>query len=366
VKLYTCSHCQNPLYFENNICLICQHPVGFDSQNLVLHTLTTKDNILYHDISSPEKGYRYCHNATHGTCNWLVPAEQEETFCVACALNRIIPTLDNAGNLKKWKRIETAKHRLIYSLLRLKLPLERKINDSSEGLAFDFLENVSQEERVMTGHANGTITLNIEEANEVERVRHKQDLRERYRTLLGHFRHEIGHYYWDVLIKNSSLLQNYRKLFGDERKDYGTSLEEYYQNGAPLHWNDQFISPYAAAHSWEDWAETWSHYLHLMDTLETAYAFGMAIKPQKLKVVEDMQAEVRKDPYGITDFDDIIKIWLPLTFALNSINRSMGYEDFYPFVISAPVIEKLRFIHALCGERRFKNSNVRQSNAMIN
>jgi hypothetical protein len=237
--------------------------------------------------------------------------------------------------------MEVAKHRLIYSLLRFGLPVAPK-TDGNEGIAFDFMADLSPEQRVMTGHDHGVITLNIEEADEAERVRNKLDLGEKYRTLLGHFRHEIGHYYWDLLIDKSPVIRGFRLLFGDERKDYGEALKSYYQNGAPENWMDHFISPYASAHPWEDWAETWAHYMHLMDTLETAYAFGISIHPGK---AQDLDADIRKDPYAIKDFHQIIGMWLPLTFAVNSLNRSMGHPDFYPFVISPVVIEKLRFIH---------------------
>jgi hypothetical protein len=192
------------------------------------------------------------------------------------------------------------------------------------------------------------ITLNIDEADEAARVRHKLDLGEKYRTLLGHFRHEIGHYYWELLIKNSDTLEKYRLLFGDEEADYPKALEAYYKTGAPSDWSEHFISPYATSHPWEDWAETWAHYLHMMDTLETAFSFGIRIQPDMVQDTKAIQASIQQDPYDMTDFSQIIKWWLPLTFAVNSLNRSMGHSDFYPFVISEPVVKKLQFIHELC------------------
>jgi hypothetical protein len=192
------------------------------------------------------------------------------------------------------------------------------------------------------------ITINAVEADEVERVSNKVYLGEQYRTLLGHFRHEIGHYYWDVLIQTSPLLDNFHQLFGDETIDYGDALQRHYQNGAPGNWRDNFISPYAASHPWEDWAESWSHYLHMMDTLETAHAFGIAIRPDHNSQTEILTADIKKDPYHCENFEDIIKMWLPLTFAVNSLNRSMGHSDFYPFVISPAVVNKLKFIHEVC------------------
>jgi hypothetical protein len=345
MKLYTCGKCQNLLYFENNVCLNCSHTVGFNAGSLTMKTLVKKNDTEFYAINDKNQTYRFCENAVHGTCNWLVPATQVSSFCLACELNRTIPTLSDEGNMQRWKRIEIAKHRLIYSLLRLQLAVEPKEADEEKGIAFDFMADVSPEKRVMTGHDNGVITLNIEEADEAERVKHKLDLGEKYRTLLGHFRHEIGHYYWDVLIKESPAIEKCRKIFGDDTLDYAKALENYYKTGAAANWAENFISPYATAHPWEDWAETWAHYLHLMDTLETAYAFGIAINPQKAIDEQDLNINITRDPYNITDFDQIIKMWLPLTFAVNSLNRSMGHPDFYPFFISSPVIEKLRFIH---------------------
>src|SRR5450432_998379 len=345
MKLYTCSNCHSLIYFENNVCLNCKYPLGFDANTLSLITLVSEKNNIFSSAQNKEQKFRYCKNSEYSTCNWLIPASSNAAYCQACDLNRIIPDLNKYENLRRWKNIEIAKHRLVYSLLRLRLPVQKKIGDEESGIAFDFLADTSPKEKVMTGHDNGVITLNIEEADEAERAKHKQDLGERYRTLLGHFRHEIGHYYWEVLIKNSDRIEKYRSLFGNEEIDYTEALEIYYKNGAPVNWSESFISPYATSHSWEDWAETWAHYLHLMDTLETAYSFGIAINPKKGIDHQELQANISRDPYTIDSFDEIVKMWLPVTFAVNSLNRSMGHQDFYPFIISSVVIEKLSFIH---------------------
>jgi len=371
MKLFTCTNCNNPLYFENNTCLSCNHSVGFDADRLTLVTLDKAGENQYTDISDKSLAYRYCENATHSTCNWLVPATHTGIFCRACELNRTIPALSSAQNLDRWRRIEIAKHRLVYSLLRLRLPFAPKPEAAEvaertaanghpepvEGLAFDFMADVSPEQRIITGHDSGTITLNIEEADEAERVRHKMDLGERYRTLLGHFRHEIGHYYWDVLIRNTSALEKYRAIFGNEQKEYGDALKSYYETGAPADWGDHYISPYASAHPWEDWAETWAHYFHLMDTVETAWSFGINIKPTEARNIPGIRAKINRDPYVVADFQVVLAMWIPLTFAINSLNRSMGHEDFYPFVLSPKAMKKLAFIHEIC--RKKPRANVR-------
>jgi len=342
MKIFTCNNCNQLLYFENSNCLNCNHAVGFDPVQFDLLALDKFAN-GFSPVHNNNTFVRFCANAVYGTCNWLIPIDQASPFCAACALNRTIPDLSNIDNQQKWKRIEIAKHRLVYSLLRFGLPINAKRNPNDiEGIAFDFMADVSANEKVMTGHDNGVITLNIEEADEGKRTRNKLDLGERYRTLLGHFRHEIGHYYWEVLIKETSHLEKFRQLFGDDQKDYGAALKTYYKTETPANRNDHFISPYATSHAWEDWAETWAHYMHMMDTLETAWSFGVGIERPGI------EAPVAADPYSIPDFTGIVKRWFPLTVAVNSLNRSMGHADFYPFIIAPPVVEKLQFIHDVC------------------
>lgn len=309
-------------------------------------TITRVDEDGYRSVNNGNTSYKYCKNSQHGACNWLIPIESSEEFCKACKQNRTIPTLSYGGNLENWRKIEVAKHRLIYSLVKLGLPVHPRNNEDTRGFIFDFKAD-TPDEKVMTGHKNGVITLNINEADEVIRVRHKNNLGEGYRTVLGHLRHEIGHYYWDLLIKDSIYIDEFRQLFGDERADYGQALNYYYQNKIPSNWKSNYISPYASSHPWEDWAETWAHYLHLMDTIETAHAFGIDISPSSIVSGEDLTASIWKDPYDLENFDDILKMWQPLTYAINSLNRSMGHQDFYPFIITPKVRTKLAFIHSL-------------------
>jgi hypothetical protein len=348
MKLYTCDHCNNVLYFENTVCLKCGYVLGFDPHKLDLLTLVaSSQQNTYQQTNCSSSRYRFCANMQYGTCNWVIAENDANNFCVACQLNRTIPPL-SGQNLERWKKIEVAKHRLVYSLLRLNLPVFLRIDQQNNGLAFDFLADISPEKRVMTGHNEGVITLNIEEADEAERVKNKLDLGERYRTLLGHFRHEVGHYYWDIRIKNSDLIEKFRALFGDENDDYTEALKKYYNDGPKANWADEFISPYATAHPWEDWAESWSHYMHLMDTLETAFYFGLKVQPERQTGARELDTEINRDPYKINDFERVFEMWLPLTFAVNSLNRSMGHSDFYPFVIAPRVVEKLSFIHFVC------------------
>jgi hypothetical protein len=335
MQVFKCTNCSSPIYFENIFCGNCGCSLGFlvDSMQPIA---------LF-----PSEPYRYCANHAQDVCNWLLPASSTNLYCRACELNRTIPDLSNADHASRWKKLEIAKHRLIYSLLQMHLPLMSKSVDQEKGLAFDFVadQSASAKEKILTGYDKGLITINIAEADDIEREMARRSMQEVYRTLLGHFRHEIGHYYWERLIDGTDNINAFRNLFGDERVDYEESLKQYYQSGAPANWNEHFISAYASSHPWEDWAETWAHYMHITDTLETAYSFGLSTDPKIAHSLKAFKSEINADPYDIHDFEKIIRFWLPLTFAMNSLNRSMGLGDSYPFVISNSVKEKMKFIH---------------------
>ncbi|HEX6224516.1 MAG TPA: putative zinc-binding peptidase [Chryseolinea sp.] len=357
MKLFKCQHCGQLLYFENTYCERCGHVLGFWPETMELLTLVKTDEQTFADVLRTSDRYQYCANAQHGACNWLVRAGAETEFCRACRLNNTIPDLNNPERLEAWKKIEIAKHRLIYTLLKLGLAVPEKTHDSSEGLAFDFLAENGSQDRVVMGHAQGLITINLAEADEVKRIRTREQLGEPYRTLLGHFRHEVGHYYWDALVKiDENRIEEFRSVFGNEEADYQNALQLYYQNGPVQNWQNDFVSAYATAHPWEDWAETWAHYLHVMDTLETAYSFGLRINPVAVSKVEMLLAEFGLDPFKVKNFQRLIDLWIPLTIALNSINRSMGQPDLYPFVVSPAVVRKLNFVHTLLAD--VKNINL--------
>jgi hypothetical protein len=346
MKLFECQNCGQALYFENTSCESCGLRLGYLPDQQVVTALQEADG-LWRSLAVPQPLYRFCANARYNVCNWLVGCDHPEIFCAACRHNRTIPDLANPENLLHWRKIELAKHRLFYTLLKLRLPLTTRTDDTN-GLAFDFLsppaDGSGEAPAVVTGHAGGLITLNVAEADELERERQRKSLAEPYRTLLGHFRHEIAHYYWDHLVANSPpALEEFRRLFGDEREDYQAALQRYYAMGPSSDWTERFVTAYASAHAWEDFAETWAHYFHMVDTLETAGAFGVRLRPQVAKGV-GLDAVIDFDPH-IAQLDRIIDTWLPLTFAVNSINRSMGQPDLYPFVLPPPVIWKLAFVH---------------------
>lgn len=348
MKLFECQNCGQLLYFENTRCERCGHALGYLYEKFTLSALTPASDAHWHALADPKQRYRYCANRDYEACNWLVPEGASAPFCRACQFNRTIPDLNQPDHRQHWRKLEGAKHRLVYSLSRFGLPLSSKAEQPETGLAFDFLAEPKAEFRenaqVITGHAQGVITLNIAEADDAERERQRLTMAEPYRTLIGHFRHEIGHYYWERLVRDSDRLASFRELFGDERHDYAAALEEHYGPGPHPDWSRRFISVYASAHPWEDWAETWAHYLHIVDVLETAHAFGLRLNP-KAGSDETLAAEVEFDAYRQGDFDALMDAWFPLTYAVNSLNRSMGQPDLYPFVLVPAVLEKLRFVH---------------------
>jgi hypothetical protein len=354
MKIFKCQSCGQLIYFDNVRCENCNHRLGYLPEPGVLSALEPDDE-TWRPLAEPEARYRFCVNAEHDTCNWLVPAGSEERFCTACRHNRTIPDLAVDHNWQHWKKFEIAKHRLFYSLIRLDLPLANRVDDPEEGLVFDFLADPPNAEshHVMTGHDNGLITINLKEAEDHERERLRNLMGESYRTILGHFRHEIGHYFWDRLVRDEGRLEECRALFGDDRKDYQSALQRHYADGAPADWQQGYISRYATSHPWEDFAETWAHYLHIVDTLESASAFGISIDPV-LDGSPLWSARLDFDPYEAGDrpIERLIDVWLPLTFAMNAINRAMGEPDLYPFILTPPVIAKLGFIHELIHARR--------------
>jgi hypothetical protein len=362
VKLFECQSCRQVVYFENTHCERCQHRLGYLPAAATLYALEPDDN-AWRPIGAGKGGVRFCDNAAHDACNWLLPADSADTFCAACRHNRTIPDLSIAENLSRWQRLELAKHRLFYSLLRLRLPLRDRTEDPEHGLVFDFVADspLPSGPRVLTGHDNGVITIALAEADDAERESRRTQMQEPYRTLLGHFRHEVGHYFWDVLIRDGGQLDACRAIFGDDTLDYDAALKQHYEQGAPANWQENFVSAYASTHPWEDWAETWAHYLHIVDTVEMASAFGIRVQP-RITRDESMAADINLDSYRAASMQEIIDAWLPLTFAVNNLNRAMGNADLYPFVLSPAAVVKLGFVHEVVAKQASNASS--QSEAL--
>jgi hypothetical protein len=354
MRLFVCQGCGQMVYFENVSCTRCGAVLGFAPDTLAVQALAPASATDWQPIGGG-RTYRHCANRVqHDVCNWLVEVADGDPFCIACRLNQTIPDLSVPGNIVLWQRLELEKRRLVYSLLRLGLPVMPRAHDPA-GLAFAFLADTAPEfdesGRVLTGHAAGLITLNVAEADPVVRERMRAQMAEPYRTILGHFRHESGHYYWDRLVMGQTWLGPVRALFGDDTLDYDAALDRHYREGPAAQWSERFVSAYASAHPWEDWAETWAHYLHIVDTMETAAAFGLAVRP-RVGTSADLYVEAGIDAYRESDFRVVLAHWLPLTYALNSLNRSMGHEHVYPFVLPGPVIDKLELVHRIVQSAR--------------
>lgn len=390
--------CLHVLFFENVQCGRCGHALAYLPDLRVLSPLepdqsqsqtqdaeragdkakdsangTTQGATIFVALAPEAKGrrVRLCDNyAKEAVCNWAVPVEPQpseatdsgtveppekadvpttiQTLCRSCQLNRVIPNLADANAKHAWHKLESAKRRVVYTLLTLGLPRE-------QSLGFSFKED-QVGEKVYTGHSDGLITINIAEADDVYREKMRGELGETYRTVLGHVRHEIGHYYWDRLIATDpEASEAFRALFGDEREDYPAAKDRHYASGPPSDWRANFVSAYAAMHPWEDWAESFAHYLHMLDTLETAQSYGLTLRSAPEASAAAAGLSIRD--LGVNwlgagadanvAFEQMIAAWFPLTIALNSLNRSMGLYDSYPFVLSARAVEKLCFVHGV-------------------
>jgi hypothetical protein len=356
-RAYVC-RCGRPVFFRNSKCLACGAELGYATEQGEVRSLQAAGAAgRWHldGVDDSAHAYRRCANFdTPAGCNWLLEASDPQPLCRSCRLNRTIPDLTDADNPRYWRAIENAKRRLVSQLLGLGLPVASKVvEDPERGVAFDLLRSLPAGPRVLTGHASGLITLNVEEADDAKREQIRHDLHEPYRTLLGHFRHEIGHYYWDRLIAGTNWHEPFRALFGDERADYAAALKANYDNGPPADWASRHISSYASTHPWEDWAETWAHYLHVVDSLDTALGFGLSAEDIEI----DVEPYTREDLYAPDDANaerslSLLNGWLELTTVLNELARSMGQPDFYPFVMSRPVVKKLHFIELVVRDAR--------------
>jgi hypothetical protein len=364
-RAFSC-RCGRPIFFRNSRCLACERALGYDAERRQLHAIepVADEEGLWQE-SGVEGGprWRRCVNLdTASGCNWLIdaaaPPDAEDApvrgQCTACRLTRTLPDLSLAENAERWQRIAMAQRRLVSTLVALALPVRSWYDDPERGLAFDLLRAVPGAAAVTTGHVDGVITIDVEEADDATREQRRQALHEPYRTLLGHLRHECGHYYWMRLVEHGPWLAPFRERFGDERTDYAAALQAHYEQGAPADWGTRFVSAYASAHPWEDWAETWAHYLHLVDTLDTARSFGLHGERVELNY-ERFDTRLLADADDDADAQRFIALlgdWMELTGVLNELSRSMGLPDFYPFVLSYEAVRKLHFVHRVVSEKR--------------
>lgn len=343
MKRFACQVCGTEVHFDNTYCVSCGSRLGFVPSLFEMSAVEETDEGL-RAVAAPDLPVRFCENASHDICNWLVDTGTQDLFCIACRHNTTVPDLSVPDNVGNWRRIELAKRQLFYAILSWGLPHPTVAEDEARGLEFEFLAETEGQGPVLTGHASGTITLNIAEGDDVERERRRAAMGEPYRTLIGHFRHEIGHYYWDRLVADAGCQEAFREIFGDEREDYGQALQRHYDSGPPADWQEAYISSYATSHAWEDFAETWAHYLHIVDALETARAYDIRTA---VDVARTETSSIGFDPYAAGSAREVVNAWVPVTVAINNLNRSMGQPDLYPFVLPVAVLDKLQFIHEI-------------------
>jgi hypothetical protein len=343
---FSCAVCGNSTYFENRNCLKCGARLGFVTETQTLQSLRPDDGGHWTLIANPNQRYRLCANAKSDVCNWLTEASGADAYCRACRHNRMIPNPALSHTLAHWRAIGAAQRHLFYSFLKWDLPAPTRREDPAGGLVFDFLEDKRLAdgtlEKPMTGHDEGVITIRAAEADEAERETLRAQMHEPYRTLLGHFRHESGHFIWNQMIRDSGLVDPCRAVFGDDRLDYADALKRHYTVGPPANWRSHFISQYASSHPWEDFAETFAHCLHIIDTLEMAQSHLI-----RLSVCGEAAREIAIDPYTETDFETLADLWVPLSITMNSLHHSMGERPLYPFILSPTVRSKLGFVHRI-------------------
>ena len=341
MRAFTCPHCSALIGFENTDCLSCGSTLGYRRAFSAFARLADLP-----DGDAEGGDYVACANRGIVSCNWLTTPDAPDGLCDSCALTRTRPADSDADGMRAFTLAEQAKRRLVYQLDLLELPIVPRSIDPEHGLAFDLLS--SAHEKVITGHDDGVITIDLAEGDDPHREAVRTSLGEPYRTLLGHLRHEIGHYYWDVFIDAQPLQGAFRDLFGDERADYSEALKTHYAKPKNDDWRTSYVSDYASAHPWEDWAESFAHVLHMRDTLETAYAYGLHLSGPELSAKSADAPSVTTSPVrDYPGFDELLDAWLSLTYALNAVNRSMGSDDLYPFVLVPKAIDKLRFVNGV-------------------
>ena len=328
-------HCGHEVNFHEHFCKACGRDLAYDPKIGTLWSGELRDsNQFFAHSQGHQKNllFQTCSHRHHDVgCNWLLIQGDDNCQCIACRTTRVIPDQTHEKNANRWFRLERSKRQLFQTLIDLQLIKANRPVEFSD-LQFDFLEDKRSNpsldlDHVLSGHCDGLITINAAEADESFLHTMKEQMQELYRSLLGHFRHEIGHYFWLKFFNSEEKIQQFREVFGDERQDYAQALQGYYDANNQSHWRSRYITPYASSHPHEDWAETWAHYLHIVDTLQTAQSFGLSIyEPQA------------------HNFDHWFNEWRRVSQVMNALNRSMGLAEPYPFRVSEMVEGKLRFI----------------------
>ena len=298
--------------------------------------------------------WNVCTRAASLDCNWLVPEEQEfggqHGRCIAHSLIRREPEADDTIAREKLRSTAFVLRRLIYQLIDIGLPVDPYWRKDG-GLAFDLLSSYSAGERVVIGHAGGVITIDMVESLDAYRESLRVHLGEPYRTMLGHFRHEVGHYYQNILVETgpARYLDECRETFGDERADYQGEIARHYKFGAPPNWTDAYISEYATMHPSEDFAECFAHYLHITDIVDASREAGLILHADRMRFAFPRDIAPLAS-YADVPVQQLLADWKWLSLFFNRVNTAMGKNPLYPFDIPPAVARKLAFVHKLVCE----------------
>ncbi len=326
MQTFNCQ-CGNTLFFDSNFCVNCKRDtVTCPHCANVTPVEETPSGALQCGNTACGALLRRCSNdLQYDACNRALDANDVNALCSYCRLNSVVPDLSRNENVTLWRKLEAAKHRVLWVVERLGFPVSGN-NALQPNLTFEFKSD--ENGKVSTGHADGCITISLREADSVEREKTRVEFQEPKRTLVGHFRHELGHYYWDLLVRDFRVEES-RRLFGDERNPtYADSQKRYYQQGPAKNWQQSYVSGYASMHPWEDFAETFQAYLDMATILSTTEHFGLVTTSYE-------------------NFDSMLAAYSRVGIIANELNRDMGLLDLVPQIFNDFVVEKLRFIHQL-------------------
>jgi hypothetical protein len=326
MHIFRCDRCGHVVDFTDHECGSCHAQLGYVSEQRSIEVLAPSSDAAIYEIAGVAGGFWRCLNAAWG-CNWMLPSRSETPWCRSCRLTRGRPDEERPDAVAAWMSAEAAKRRLVHQLDTLGLPIEGRSSESPDGLAFDLVHLPG--EGGITGHFEGVVTLDLAETDDQHRDELRLRLSEPFRTVIGHLRHEIGHHYWSVLVRDREHVTVFRRLFGDERVDYREAVEAYYTDGRPTWDPTVHVTAYAASHPLEDWAETFAHYLHIVDALDTAIANGLA--PSSVPVD--------------STFAHILDAWRPVNTAITAVAAAIGMPAIYPFDPTGAVVDKLTFVH---------------------
>ncbi|MEJ1155589.1 zinc-binding metallopeptidase family protein [Microbacterium marmarense] len=332
-----CPHCRRFVYLDTLVCPNCTTQLGYDLASRQFHSVVDGQVAI-------DSNLRFTCSNREWLCNWLVADDASAGRCYSCRLTRRKPDANDTVALEALAKTEESKRRLVLQLGDLGLPIAPWYLHEG-GLGFDLISSLSDGKRVTIGHANGIVTVDLAESLDDRREGLRVSLGEPYRTMLGHLRHEVGHYFQGVLLRDDSDWDQCRNLFGDERASYQDAIKRHYALGAPEGWQSSFISEYATMHPWEDFAETFAHYLHITGTLNTAAVLGIRLD-ESVSRLRDTDV-VPIDSYQSEPVERLLSDWEWMSEAFNRVNRSMGFGDLYPFDIVGSIARKLAFVHRL-------------------